>query len=166
VVTTLENLLNINRIRTVMKNKIAIPVFLVLVLVTALISCKEKKEDDPNLNENEKVNQLLTSAGLWSVQSVTVDGSDQTSLYKDVKLSFTTSAYTTLNGGVTWPASGTWKFADDSGRSIVRDNSLPMTINEIGEKKLVLSFTWSKATLGSGRATAIAGQHIFTFTKP
>jgi len=149
-----------------MKNNIAIPVFLVLVLVMALIGCKDKKEDDPNLNENEKVNQLLTSAGLWSVQSVTVDGSDQISLYKDVKLSFTTSTYNSLNGGVIWPASGTWKFADDSGKSIVRDNTLPMTINEIAEKKLVLSFTWSKTTLGSGRATSIAGQHIFIFTKP
>ena len=62
----------------------------------------------------EQVKTVLTS-GAWKIQSVAVDGTDQTSVYKGLSLSFTNTSVNATNGGAVWPSSDTWKFTDETG---------------------------------------------------
>ena len=109
---------------------------ILVIAICVLTGCKDKdKDDDTGIKETDRVSALLTSSGPWTVQSVTVDGSDQTALYKDVQLTFTSTSFTTTNGGVIWPASGTWKFTDDTAHSIERDDKLVITLDEVADKR-------------------------------
>lgn len=117
----------------------------------------------PQETEVEKATKLL--AGTWTVQNVTVDGTDRTSVYKDVRITFSGTSLTATNGGAVWPASTTWRFADDTAKSLARGDGITMAVNELTANKLVVAFAWAKGTLGSGRVESVAGQHVFTFGK-
>ena len=96
---------------------------------------------------------------------VTVDGTDKTSVYTGLTLSFTDTNYTTTNGGVVWPASGTWSFADATGKLITRSDGLSITVEEAIATSIKLKLTWEEGALGGGRAAAVAGVHVFSFGK-
>jgi hypothetical protein len=134
----------------------------VLVMVSLLFIAGCKK-DDPQ-PETARVQDLL-KANTWVIQSVTVNEVDQTSLFTGLTLSFTNTNYTTTNGGVVWPATGTWEFTDETAKTIERNDGLQITINEITSTSLKLALTWTTTTLGSGRNSSIAGDHEFNFIK-
>lgn len=131
------------------------------LVILSLLFLTHCKEDDPQ-TETERINNLL-QANTWLIQSVTVDDNEQTDLFTGLKLSFTSTTYTTTNGGVVWPGNGTWQFTDDTGKVIMRDDGLQIMIDEITESTLTLSLSWSPGTLGPGRATSLAGEHEFRF---
>lgn len=134
----------------------------VLVVVSLLFTAGCKK-DDPE-PETERVRTLL-KANTWAIQTVTVNSIDQTNLFTGLTLSFTNTNYSTNNGGVIWPSSGTWQFADDTAKTIIRNDGLQITINEVTGTTLKLALTWSTTTLGGGRTSSIAGDHEFNFIK-
>jgi hypothetical protein len=138
-------------------------VALTLATFLVLAGCDGGDPPTPEETEVEKATKLL--AGTWTVQNVTVDGTDRTSVYKDVRITFSGSNLTATNGGVVWPASGTWRFTDDTAKTITRSDGLTISVNELTSNKLVAAFPWTKATLGGGRAESVAGQHVFTFGK-
>jgi hypothetical protein len=141
-----------------MKNlKIAASLF-VIINFLYLTSCKK---DDPE-PETARIQKLL-AANAWVMQSVTVNEMDQTNLFTGLTLSFTNTNYSTTNGGVVWPAIGTWEFTDATANTIVRDDGLQITINEVTSTSLKLAFTWSTTTLGGGRTASVAGDHEFSF---
>lgn len=117
----------------------------------------------PQETEVEKATRLLT--GTWSVQSVTVDGTDRTSVYKDVRITFSGTSLTATNGGQVWQATTTWRFADEAAKTISRGDGLTITVTELTATKLVVGLTWTKTTLGGGRSESVSGQHVFTFGK-
>ena len=133
-----------------------------MAILLMLTGCR-KEDPKPSLTESEKATALLTSGSGWVIQTVLVDGVDNTALFAGLKLSYTATDYSTVNGGVIWPASGTWKFTDDTGKNILRSDGMPITLNEITSTKLVLGLTWSKTTLAGGRENSVAGNHVFTF---
>ena len=112
----------------------------------------------------EQVKTVLTS-GAWKIQSVAVDGTDQTSVYKGLSLSFTNTSVNATNGGAVWPSSDTWKFTDETGKSITRGDVIQVSVDEATVSKLVLKLTWTKTTLGSGRINSVKGVNVFTFGK-
>lgn len=141
-----------------------ISVFVIIsILSCSVLITNCKKKDDPK-PETARVEELLKS-NTWKIQSVTVDGTDQTALFNNMTLTFTATAYTTTNGGLVWPASGTWAFADASAKSITRSDGLEIAINEASATSLKLSLTWAKGTFGPGRVSSIAGNHVFSFVK-
>ena len=146
-----------------MKNNIATRIFFLSI---ALLICFSSCDNDDTQLEADRVSQLLTTGGTWNMQSVTVSSTDQTALYSGLQISFTEAAYTSVNGGTIWPASGTWEFTNETATVIKRNDGVMIALNEVTEKKLVMSFTWDKTTLGSGRVNSISGQHVFTFTRP
>ena len=115
-------------------------------------------------SKQDEVKAKLTFA-TWKMQSVTVDGTDKTSVYKDLSLKFTASGFTSTNGGVIWPVTGTWSFADADATAIKRDDGLEVKLQDITDTSLKLALTWSKTTLGPGRVGSISGQHVFSFGK-
>jgi hypothetical protein len=131
-----------------------------LCLLLMLASCG----DDAAQSEADRVKDILKS-GTWKVQTVSVDNTDQTLLYKNLTLTFTDANYTSTNGANVWPASGGWSFTDDTAKTILRSDGVSMYVGEANPTKLVLSFQWNNTTIGSGRGESIAGPHVFTFSK-
>jgi hypothetical protein len=131
----------------------------VLIALVGLVGCNK----DTVQSETERVKGILK--GSWKVQSVSVDGTDQTALYKNLTLSFTDTGFTTTNGANVWPASGTWSFTNDTGKSMLRSDGTTITITEATATKLVLAFNWANKTIGPGRVESVSGAHVFTFSK-
>jgi hypothetical protein len=143
-----------------MKNiNIATSLFVIIGLLF-LTSCKK---DDPE-PETARIQKIL-AANSWVIQAVTVNEVDQTNLFTGLTLSFTKTNYSSTNGGVVWPASGTWEFVDETAKTIVRNDGLQITINEVTNTSLKLALTWSTTTLGGGRTASVAGDHEFSFIK-
>ncbi|MFM9837453.1 MAG: hypothetical protein ACKVOQ_04270 [Cyclobacteriaceae bacterium] len=124
--------------------------------IAALMLCAgcKKSSTDPQPD-------LLTKK-TWTVSSVVVDGVDKTSLFANMTLNFSDKTYTTTNGGGAWLASGTWTYATSSTTVITRNDGLQITIDELTETKLKLSFDWAKTTFG-GRIQSVGGKNVFTF---
>lgn len=131
-----------------------------IVLILMMAACGS---DDPQ-PETDRVSALLT-ASPWKIQSVTVDGTDKTATFGGLILTFLSTNFTTTNGGIIWPANGTWTFADTAAKSITRSDGVSITLEDVNETKLVLKLNWTKTTLGGGRVSSIAGSHTFTFGK-
>jgi hypothetical protein len=139
--------------------------FHLLLLFSIILSvlCQNCKKTDV-VTETERVRGILESTS-WKINTANVDGVDQTSTYVGLVLNFSSSNYTSVNGGVVWPASGTWKFSDDSGKNIDRSDGLKIIVNQATSSTLILTFNWDKTTLNGGRVESVKGQNIFSFQK-
>jgi len=143
--------------------KIFLHRFLLLAVVSSVLifsSC----DDDSEASKEDQVRELLTGSA-WKMTTVSVDGTDKTDVYKDLTLTFGTTTYTSTNGGVVWPATGTWAFTAPDATAIERNDGLVVSIQEITSSSLKLGLTWNKTTLGSGRTSSVSGQHVFSFGK-
>jgi len=132
-------------------------------LLMILLTMQSCKKDNPKL-ETDRVREILTDR-TWNIQTVTIGSTDKTTAYDGMTLSFTNTSYFAVNGGLVWPNTGTWAFADKTGKLITRGDGLAITVEEATAVKLVLKLTWAKTTLGSGRTSSLAGEHVFTFSK-
>ncbi len=144
-----------------MKN--IITTLFVAISVSGLVLFSGCKKDDPQ-PETDRVKGLLL-ANAWRIQTVSIDDTDQTTLFTGLTLSFTNTNYSTTNGGVVWPASGTWSFSDNTGKKILRSDGQEITVTEVTATNLELSLTRAKGTLALGRVSSVAGNHVFTFIK-
>jgi hypothetical protein len=138
---------------------------IVAVLALVTFSSCDSPPPEPAETEAEKNTKILVTGGAWNLQSVTVNGVDQTPLYEGLKVTFSSSGYTAVAGGVIWPATGTWSFTSDAGTTIHRNDGLDLAITELTQSKLVVSFNWTKTTLGSGRTKSMAGAHVVSLTR-
>ena len=136
-----------------------------VLLGFALITFSDCVDPGPSETESGKNTRILSTGGPWTLQSVSVNGVDRTSMYAGLTVTFSSTGYTTVNGGAVWPASGTWNFTDAFGSTIRRSDGVDISLIDITEDRLVLSLVWSKTTLGNGRTGSVAGQHEFTFTR-
>lgn len=132
---------------------------ILFLAVSQLTSCGS----DPNPTAQDKVLRMLT-ANNWIMQTVTVDDVDKTDFYNGLTIVFTTSNYSTTNGGGIWPASGTWTFTSSDGTTIQRDDGTEIYV-DVTNTTLKLTFTWNEVTLGNGRISSLTGLHVFTFIK-
>ena len=143
--------------------------FLITVAITVasgltLITSCGGTDATPAETESQKATKLMTQ-GTWAMQSVTVDGTDKTSIYAGLKLTFTATGFTATSGGGVWPSTGTWQFTDDTGTTVKRDDGLTITLTELTTTKMVIKLTWTETTLGGGRTNSVQGNHVFTFGK-
>lgn len=136
-----------------------------IIAIVQLSSCGGKGGDPtPTTPSAQDAAKALLVANPWKLQGVTVDGVDKTSVYAGFGINFTSTAYSTTNGGTVWPASGTWSFANTDGTAIKRDDGLLIQILPTSTS-LVMTFTWTKTTLGGGRVGSVSGVNVFTMTK-
>jgi hypothetical protein len=149
-----------------MKTKIVklIAVALVSIALVQISGCGGGGNGTPTLSASDAVKAKLTAATSWKVQSATVDGVDQTAIYKNLALSFSVAGYSSTNGGTVWPATGTWSFNDANGTTVKRDDGLIISV-EVTDTSLKLSYTWAKTTLSGGREESVKGAQVLTFTK-
>jgi hypothetical protein len=154
------------KLKKIMKFKSALYTLLSIMALSAtasLTSCK--KDDDPSATEK---NLDLLTAHSWNLTRVTVNGVDKTALFEGLTLTWNeTNTFNTTHGGVIWPASGTWSFADGSGQalfvSITSLEDAEVTLETLNEETLVISLHWDETTIGQGRAKSVEGDHIFEF---
>lgn len=139
-------------------NAIILSMVLAIVFAVAFTSCKK------NTLSAQEIAKMKLIANTWIMQSVRVDGVDQTAIYKGLTINFTPATYETTNGGVVWPASGTWKFTSSDFTTLKREDGIEVQV-EVADETLNLSLTWAKTTLSGGRLGSIKGRHIFSFGK-
>jgi hypothetical protein len=135
--------------------------FLIGILLCAIstCSCNEEKE----LSQKEIIKANLIDA-IWKIKSVYVDGVDYTNFYSGMTITFNETSYSATNGGVVWPASGTWQFNSSDGTKIIRGDGLEITLSVTASQLDMLLF-WPTTTYGGGRTKSITGNHVFTFSK-
>ncbi len=141
-----------------------------VILVLTLLGYSACKKDNPTpepeptaeevaLGKLKGAAWVLGSGGV-KVDDVVVD------LYAGLSIAFTDDKkYTSVNGGVLWPASGTWSFKSGSdGTIIVRDDGLEVTIAFPSASTLTLTFTRTGDTVfePGGRKSAVGGKHVIT----
>src|SRR5882672_8968853 len=93
-------------------------IFIVLLIggVVLLPGCGGDGPGDPGQSNNgdsqEQARVLgLMKSGTWKLQTLTVDGVDQSASFPNMTLTFTDAGFTSTNGKDVWPAAGTWSFA-------------------------------------------------------
>jgi hypothetical protein len=137
-----------------------------IIATIFLLSCSKASTPQP-ASQQDMTKTLLTSATAaapWKIQSSSVDGVDQSALYNGFTIAFTSSSFTTANGGGIWPASGTWNFQGTDATTITRNDGVPVQI-QITSSSLVMTINWTKTTLGSGRTESTSGKNVFTMAK-
>jgi hypothetical protein len=139
------------------RNRLSIllpPLFIAILISTKFMACSS---DDPG----NPVMAKLTS-GPWSVTSVTVDGTNQNDMFMGFTITFYTDlTYTTTNGNVVWPASGSWNFSDGTNTKLMRSDGIDVELTEITETSLSMKLHWDADTFGPGRSGSIEGEHVF-----
>ena len=154
--------------------KILLPVFaiaLTMAISTMFTHCGDKKDDpvppDPQPNPIEE--QLKLLAGEYTVSSVKLDGTEVTSDYTGMKITFTTSkGYSTSGGDFTpvWKASGSFTFKDEASTppvltSLIRDDGVEMAYTLSGSA-ITLNFNIKDP---NGRLAGLEGQYEFKGSK-
>ncbi len=137
--------------------RLSVSLAVLLGAMTYLASCS--KDDGPNA----QTIQLQKLSTTWKVAQVTNDNQDVTSEYTGFTLTIDELSYTTQNGGNPWPASGTYDFRENDLNTLVRSDATEITIDEITEDMLVLSFNFN--TLSGGRESGVTGDFTFSLTK-
>jgi hypothetical protein len=136
----------------------------VLVAISGLVlfleACDKKEPQD----KKDVVRGQLIS-GTWKIKTLTIDGTDRTSLMPAFTLTFQTSAYATTNGGSLWPVSGTWSFIDEAGTTLEMSDIGEVHIESMSDTELILNFINSDSTFGPGRLSSIKGNHRFHLAK-
>ena len=138
-----------------------------MALAITLIVSACGGDDPPPVSESKKVSGLLTSTGgVWTPESVTVDGVDVTSeLFPGFSITFMNQTYITTGTSPVWPSEDTWSFKDETATVIVRGaDQKEITITEISSTRLKLTLDWPETTYG-GRKSSLKGKHEFILTK-
>lgn len=146
-------------------------IFLMFMMggLLASVSCGKSDDTTPDTpqTKQEEVTQALVGSGgsgkTWKIQSLTVDGVDETSTVKGMTIKFSSTTFTVTNGGPVWPSNGSWTFSSTEASSIKLDNGTEVKV-EVTDTTLKLSLTWNKNTFGPGRVESISGQQVFVFT--
>ncbi|HZX75499.1 MAG TPA: hypothetical protein VFE57_13825 [Cyclobacteriaceae bacterium] len=126
-----------------------------------LFSCGK---NDPKPSEVERVTELL-QGNAWTIKNVKVDDV-VLDMYANLKVTFTREGtYTSVNGGVIWPASGTWKFKDENATAMIRQDDLEIGIQSIDASSLTVTFTWKDDVYVEGRTSAVSGKHVMTLSR-
>ena len=134
--------------------------------------------DDPQTSQEET--QLEKLKGTWNIQSVVNDATTRTDEYPGMTVTFAGTfseggTYNYTSDADSWPsvspwkALDTWKFNAGSVASvIVRQSDLtPITYTlSNSDKTLELRFDYSGPGFNNGRVESVAGEWIFTLTKP
>ena len=151
-----------------------------LLLVSAVIFFSNcDGSDDPEKTE-EELQLDKFKAGQWTIQSVTNDGTDRTSEYPGMTLSYSGSyspggTYNFSSNATSWPTAspwektGTWKFVSTSvGSKITRlSDDVEMTYELTNsDKQLKLSFDYAGPGFNNGRVSKVEGEWVFIFTRP
>ena len=136
---------------------------MMVVMLPWMSSCSG--DDDPTAQELA-FEKLAGSWDLTSGGSVIVDGQDASLNFSGFSFSFTDGAYSTVNGGDLFSATGTWVWQDEEAQIITLDDDKDITIVSLTENQFVFSFTFNGTGGVVNSGDGIAGNYTITVTKP
>jgi hypothetical protein len=143
--------------KSVMK-RIYQSVIMLLVLTTALMSCK-----DDSVSPEKKATNSLNGTWVTTGGYVKVSGTDVTNDYSNFSISFSTTntgehVYTVANGGHAFAGitADVWSF-DGSGFTALRRSDDVVMSYTIADKFLTLTFTLSDPVIEDGRVSGLYG---------
>jgi hypothetical protein len=136
--------------------KILVPV----VIVIGLMFTSGCSGDDPSASD---VMLKKLTAHPWQLSNALVDGTDKTSVYSGLSLTFTKTNITATDITPSWPTTGTWEFTDGKAIAIIRNDDLEIQLVEVSKDVLKISYTWSSTTFEPGRVKSVSGNHVLTF---
>lgn len=143
--------------------------FLALAVGSLLFFSNCKKgggKDEPS--EKELKTEILVSGSPWVFESASIDDGTATdeSDWDQLSISFTTSEINTTGGypqaTKVWPTKVAWTGNDDIS-VISRADGVDMTVLELTQSKLQVSFTLTDAEINA-RTASLDGDYIFTFS--
>lgn len=129
--------------------------------VTVMQSCKK---DDPDPDTKAYLeNTWSLGDGSYIIQ----DGIDKTSLYPNLKLTFSSNGtYATQGAGKLFYTAGTWSWESSSATLITLDGDLPVEVAEIDQTTLLLKFHLNPDDVNaSGRTKGVVGDYEILFKK-
>ena len=136
-----------------------------MVVVFLLMSNCSKNLDLTTAEIQQQTSNKL-QAGIWKVNAVLKDGVDITADYANFTLTIGANNYTTINGGLAWPASGTWAFQGQSTTAVVRDGTTPVDFELSKDaSSLKLNFTIETSTYANGRVHGLKGAYEFDLAR-
>ncbi|WP_373522806.1 hypothetical protein [Aquiflexum sp.] len=140
-------------------------IFSLLIIFPLLFSSCGEDPVDPQPTQQE-ITRLIMVNSPWKMTKVTVDGFDQTNVYRDLVLTFLNTQYTSVNGKGVWPATGFWNFDNIEATAFTRSDGVRVEIQNITSSSLILSLDWDETTyITTGRTLSLDGRHIFEFGK-
>lgn len=128
---------------------------------TVFLSCQSDNAEV--LSPQEEALALLTGSWTATNGSIALDGEDVSLNYPGFSVSFTEGNFQTINAGTMLPASGTWRWMDETTiRSILIDEIQAINILELNEDRLQFSFTLG----GTGGVRAgLEGSYVISVEK-
>ena len=157
-------------------NKVLVRILKVIILSISLaiyatmIGCSgDDGGDGPEPDAQQMFIDKLS--GHWTVASATRDGVDVVSDFQGFSVTFTSSGYTTQNGGVAWEGSGSWDFStppssDGSTATVTLDGSISVTLTfSNNDQTLTVTFTINETKFGAGRTKSLAGSYVFVLNR-
>lgn len=135
-------------------------IFLFPVFVVGLLFTSGCGGDEPSASE-VMLKKLM--ANPWHLSNALVDGTDKTSVYSGLSLTFTKTNITATEITPSWPNNITWEFTDGKAKAIIRNDDLEIQLVEVSKDVLKISYTWSSTTFEPGRVKSVNGNHVLTF---
>jgi hypothetical protein len=135
-------------------------ILLFTVLISGLLFTSGCGGDEPSASE-VMLKKLM--AHPWHLSNALVDGTDKTSVYSGLSLTFTKTNITATDVTPSWPTIGTWEFTDAKAKAIIRNDDLEIQLMEVSKDVLKLSYTWNSTTFEPGRVKSVGGNHVLTF---
>ena len=136
--------------------KMALVSILFFGAMTWLSSCKSDDSVDP---KTQRLNELKAT---WKISQVVNDGNDVTGQYTGMTLTIDGLNYSTTNGGNPWPDSGTYSLNDNDLNTLIRNDNVEVTIDEVTTNTLTLSFNYTSV---NGRVDGVTGDFTFSLIK-
>ena len=127
-----------------------------LLLIATGLGCRKKGGVDPLQV------RLAELQGTWTVERVVNDNQNVTSLYALFSLTIDGDLFQTGSGGNAWPASGSFTINRNDIDTIIRNDGVEVSIEEINANRLQLSFDKPNV---SSREQGITGNFIFNLIK-
>lgn len=136
--------------------------FVSIYIVALLLMCNCSKHHDPTPGDIQQQTSKKLQSATWKVKTVLRNDVDITQDYTNFTLTIAASTYTTTNGGLAWPASGTWAFQGQSTTTVIRDGSIPVDfVLSDDASSLKLNFTIETSTYTNGRVNGLKGVYEF-----
>ena len=129
-----------------------------LMVVTVFSAC-----DDGTKTTEEEIFFKKMSA-TWALTDASADGKNVLSYFPGFTLTTNgDKTYSVANAvDPMWKSSGTFDWQSGPSPTVItRDDGTEITVSEISENKLVMTFAYN----ASGRTRGLSGQYTFTFEK-
>jgi len=124
-----------------------------LLFALGMTSCQgDEKESDPR--------DVIERTWLLTGGTVTKDGSDVTSDYTGLQVTFSDGGtYTTVNGGHFFKSAGTWAWQGSGMTGITCDGDFSIQVIAVNETDLHLQLTLNEDVLTGGRTAGLVGEY-------